>query len=86
MSATYEAWVGREEVRTERLAAWPVQALAATLGLDAAPVAGEPLPPGWHWIFFNPVVARGGLGGYRAESLAPAACGFGGSGPVPHAF
>jgi len=62
MSAAYEAWVGREEVRTERLAAWPVQALAATLGLDAAPVAGEPLPPGWHWIFFNPVVARGGLG------------------------
>jgi 3-methylfumaryl-CoA hydratase len=62
MSATYETWVGREEVRTERLAAWHVQALAATLGLDTAPAAGEPLPPGWHWMFFNPVVARGGLG------------------------
>jgi 3-methylfumaryl-CoA hydratase len=62
MSVTYEAWIGREEVRTERLAAWPVQALAATLGLDTAPAAGEPLPPGWHWMFFNPVVARGGLG------------------------
>ena len=62
MSAAYDAWIGSEESRSERLAAWPVQALAATLGLPAAPAAGDPLPPGWQWLFFNPVVPRSGLG------------------------
>ena len=62
MSAPEATWVGREEVRAERIAAWSVQAMAATLGLPQAPAAGEPLPPGWHWLFFNPVVAREGLG------------------------
>ena len=62
MSAPEATWVGRQEVRAERIAAWSVQAMAATLGLPQAPAAGQPLPPGWHWLFFNPVVAREGLG------------------------
>jgi 3-methylfumaryl-CoA hydratase len=62
VSTTYDAWVGREESRSERIAAWPVQALAATLGLASAPAAGDPLPPGWQWLFFNPVVPRSALG------------------------
>ncbi|MFT3821141.1 MAG: MaoC family dehydratase N-terminal domain-containing protein [Rubrivivax sp.] len=62
MNTSYDAWVGREEERSERLAAWPVQALAATLDLPAAPAAGDALPPGWQWLFFNPVVPRSGLG------------------------
>jgi len=36
--------------------------MAATLDLERAPEPGEPLPPGWHWLFFNPVVPRRGLG------------------------
>ena len=62
MSNPYEGWVGREEERTERIASGPVQALAATLDIEHAPAAGEPLPAGWHWMFFNPVVRRSGLG------------------------
>jgi 3-methylfumaryl-CoA hydratase len=62
MSAGYDTWVGREEERSERIAATAVQALAATLDIGAAPAAGEPLPPGWHWLFFNLAVARSGLG------------------------
>jgi 3-methylfumaryl-CoA hydratase len=62
MSAADAAWVGREEVRSERIAAWSVQAMAATLGLAQAPGPGQPLPPGWHWLYFNPVVSREGLG------------------------
>ena len=62
MTTDYIAWVGREESRTERIDARPVQALAATLDLPAAPQAGDALPPGWQWLFFNPVVARNGLG------------------------
>ena len=58
----YEAWVGREEERRERLHASAVAAMAATLDLDVAPRAGEALPPGWQWLFFNPTVRRGELG------------------------
>ena len=62
MTTDYAAWVGREESRTEHVDVRPVQALAATLDLAAAPLPGEALPPGWQWLFFNPVVARSGLG------------------------
>ncbi len=62
MSSTYDAWLGREEERTERIHESTVQAMAATLDLDHSPTAGEPLPPGWQWLFFNPVVSRRGLG------------------------
>jgi 3-methylfumaryl-CoA hydratase len=59
---SYEGWVGREEERTERILAPAAQALAATLDIEHAPQAGDALPPGWQWLFFNPVVRRSGLG------------------------
>lgn len=62
MSNAYEAWVGREEERTERILSPAVHAMAATLDVGAAPAAGDPLPPGWQWLFFNPVAPRSGLG------------------------
>lgn len=58
----YQAWVGREEERSERVAEAAVESMAATLDLDAAPGAGDALPPGWQWLFFNPIVQRSGLG------------------------
>ncbi|MDM0065481.1 MaoC family dehydratase N-terminal domain-containing protein [Variovorax sp. J31P207] len=62
MSTAYDAWIGREEERTQRILAPAVQAMAATLGLDRSPAAGDPLPPGWQWLFFNPAAPRGELG------------------------
>lgn len=62
MTTSYDAWVGREEERTEQILGSAVQALAATLDLDASPGEGDPLPPGWQWLFFNPAVRRSGLG------------------------
>ena len=62
MSTAYDAWIGREEERTQRILAPAVHAMAATLGLDGAPAAGDPLPPGWQWLFFNPAAPRGELG------------------------
>ncbi len=62
VTTAYDAWIGREEERTERIQATAVQAMAATLDLASAPAAGQPLPPGWLWMFFNPVVRRSGLG------------------------
>ncbi len=62
MSNAYDEWVGREEAHTQRIDAAVVQAMAATLDLERAPGAGEPLPPGWQWLFFNPAARRSGLG------------------------
>ena len=58
----YEAWVGREEESSERIHASVVKAMAATLDLDRSPQSGEPLPPGWQWLFFNPAARRSTLG------------------------
>jgi 3-methylfumaryl-CoA hydratase len=58
----YEDWIGREEERSERIQGSVVEAMAATLDLDRSPRAGEALPPGWQWLFFNPVARRNALG------------------------
>ena len=58
----WQAWVGRKETVRERIAPERVAALAATLGVEGEFAAGASLPPGWHWIFFNPFVPRQGLG------------------------
>ena len=62
MTVAYEEWIGREEERSERILGSVVEAMAATLDLERAPQAGEALPPGWQWLFFNPVVRRNALG------------------------
>ena len=62
MTVDLQAWVGREEESTERISAAVVKAMAATLDLERAPQPGEPLPPGWQWLFFNPTVRRSALG------------------------
>ncbi|MCE7029642.1 FAS1-like dehydratase domain-containing protein [Jiella avicenniae] len=54
--------IGRTESRVEAIPAERVAALAATLDIASAPMAGEPLPPGWHWLFFNPFVRRSEIG------------------------
>lgn len=54
--------IGRTERRSEMILTEKAVALAATLDLAQAPAEGDPLPPGWHWLYFNPFVARSGLG------------------------
>jgi 3-methylfumaryl-CoA hydratase len=58
----FDAWVGREETLHARLLPESVQALAATLDWPEAPSEGDALPPGWQWMFFNPVMRASGLG------------------------
>jgi len=62
VSNAFDEWIGREETHTQRIDAAAVQAMAATLDLARAPGVGEPLPPGWQWLFFNPAARRSGLG------------------------
>jgi 3-methylfumaryl-CoA hydratase len=59
----YASWVGSTELVADELAHGPAVRLAATLDLGlAAPGAGEPLPPLWHWLAFLPAAPRSGLG------------------------
>lgn len=58
----WQAWVGRKETIRELIAPDRVAALGATLGIEGNHAAGAPLPPGWHWIFFNRFVSRHELG------------------------
>jgi 3-methylfumaryl-CoA hydratase len=59
----YSHYVGRMESRSAIIDPERVAALANTLDLSSAPIEGEDLPAGWHWIFFNPFVRRSELGG-----------------------
>jgi 3-methylfumaryl-CoA hydratase len=61
VGAEYEAWIGREDEVSDRISASTVNAMAATLDMESAPKAGECLPPGWQWLFFNPVARRSAL-------------------------
>ena len=46
-------WVGRRAHATDVVTESPIRRLAATLDRDDAPPApGDPLPPGWHWLYF----------------------------------
>ncbi|MDZ7858998.1 FAS1-like dehydratase domain-containing protein [Sphaerotilus sp.] len=46
-------WVGRESLVDDTLSVRQAQLMAATLGLPReALVAGQPLPPLWHWLYF----------------------------------
>lgn len=45
-------WVGCTESVEDTVAPFPPGALAATLGWDDThPGPGDPLPPGWHWLY-----------------------------------
>ncbi len=56
-------WIGRTETRLDTAGAWPVAALTATFGRDDPPPrAGDPVPPGWHWLYFLDIAPAGELG------------------------
>lgn len=59
---SYAEAIGRRQSSDDRIAPDRAAALAATLDRETVPVAGDLLPPGWHWIYFNPFVPRSQLG------------------------
>ncbi|MGY9000069.1 MAG: acyl-CoA dehydrogenase [Rhodospirillales bacterium] len=47
-------WVGRSQVVTDIISLPVIENMSATLGRDPGELkAGDPLPPSWHWLFFN---------------------------------
>ncbi|MDF2233387.1 MaoC family dehydratase N-terminal domain-containing protein [Albimonas sp. CAU 1670] len=55
------AAIGRTETRIDAVDLPRVAGMAATLGVEA-PAPGAPLPPGWHWLFFNGAADRADIG------------------------
>jgi 3-methylfumaryl-CoA hydratase len=56
-------WVGRSETVRDSFNPTPVLALNATLDHPPAPVvAGTPLPPLWHWLYFLPLHRQSEIG------------------------
>lgn len=56
-----QAWLGRKEIVQAILSDTAVASLSATLNRPT-PQAGDELPAGWQWLFFNPVVPASALG------------------------
>jgi 3-methylfumaryl-CoA hydratase len=57
------SWIGRQETLHDQVTRFPIAALSATLDReDAAPQAGDPLPPLWHWLYFLPTARQSILG------------------------
>ena len=56
-------WLGRVSEADDVLNARPVTAMSATLDRDdPRPVAGDPLPPLWHWLYFLPAERQSAIG------------------------
>jgi len=48
-----DQWIGKSENSSERLAAFPANAMAATLNRNGQVYKdGDPLPHLWHWLYF----------------------------------
>src|SRR5437764_2153557 len=56
-------WLGRVDEAGDVLDRRPSIALSATLDRDdPPPVAGDPLPPLWHWLHFLPAARQSAIG------------------------
>lgn len=55
-------WVGREQVATQPIDAFPARALGALLDRAELPVLGDTLPLPWHWLYFHDTPTRAGTG------------------------
>lgn len=67
--AHLEDWIGKTESYEERIAAFPSNALAATLNRDDPTYSeGTALPPLWHWLHFLPIfkLSEAGYDGHAA--------------------
>ena len=63
-------WVGRERVEHDILTLFPARGMAALLDRSPKEMGdGSVLPPGWHWLYFRPVVEQRHLGGDGHERL-----------------
>lgn len=61
--AKLESWIGNEHLDEDVLTLSPARGMSAVL--DRPPEAlypTSPLPHGWHWLYFKPIIRRSALG------------------------
>ena len=51
-------WIGRREQNSDVVSLRQAVGMAAMFDLPDEPVLGEPLPPGWHWMFFAEIARQ----------------------------
>ena len=51
-------WVGRRQENHDLVSLRQVVGMAAMFDLPDEPKAGDPLPPGWHWMFFAEIARQ----------------------------
>ncbi|NIP60084.1 MAG: acyl-CoA dehydrogenase, partial [Gemmatimonadetes bacterium] len=58
-----QEWVGRSRTRPDEITLAPARAMLALLDRDPLELRkGDPLPEGWHWLYFKPLARRSELG------------------------
>lgn len=58
-----QTWIGREEIRDDLIAPFPVKGLAAVLDwAEEPPRLGDALPPAAHWLYFLDTAKQSTLG------------------------
>jgi 3-methylfumaryl-CoA hydratase len=61
--APYADWLGRWREESDLLDLFPARGMSALLDRDPDGLAdGDPLPHGWHWLYFKPTAPQGSLG------------------------
>jgi 3-methylfumaryl-CoA hydratase len=56
----FDSWIGRTRTARDEITAFPLNALAATLDReDPVALAGTPVPPLWHWLYFLAIFRPG---------------------------
>lgn len=55
-------WTGRERRVDDLIAPFQAAGMAAALDYPRAPGEGDPLPPGWHWLYFADIARQSALG------------------------
>ena len=58
----YQAWVGRTEESEDWITPTTVRGVQAMFDMEPVAKAGDPLPPGWHFFYNNPIAPASQLG------------------------
>lgn len=69
LSVELQQWVGRSRTSRDVVTLAPLQGLAALLDASLTSTrAGEPIPPGWHWLYFLLATPQAALGSDGTEA------------------
>ena len=73
--ADLQSWIGKTRQTHDVIALREAAGMTAMLDRDDPPAEGDPLPPGWHWIYFGDMARQSALGpdghAARGEFLPP---------------